>query len=120
MINKVLIKVVYIDDEELLCQMFKEYLHSNEIDITVFTDEELAIEYCNKSNPDLIFIDYRLKKLNGVDVAKAITSDSIKTLITGELDVMMATCFDHKIEKPYRLAYLKDFIIKATKSSQNT
>ncbi len=109
------IKIVYIDDEEMLCQMFKEYLHSNEIDLAVFTDEEPGIEYCNNNNPDLIFIDYRLKRQNGTNVAKAITSDSIKILITGELDVTMDTCFDHKMEKPYRLADIKTFIIEAVK-----
>lgn len=116
------INVVYIDDEELLCQMFKEYLHSAEINITVFTDEEIAIAHCNKSNPELIFIDYRLKKLNGADVAKVIIGDSIKILITGELNVIMDPCFDHKIEKPYRLAEIKKIIIKAahTKSLQST
>ena len=105
------IKVVYIDDEEMLCQMFKEYLQSDEIDLAVFTDEEPGIAYCNKSNPDLIFIDYRLKKQNGTDVAKAITSDSIKVLITGELDVTKDARFADKIDKPYRLADIKNFII---------
>lgn len=109
------INVVYIDDEEMLCQMFKEYLQSDEIDLKVFTDEEPGIEHCNNSKPDLIFIDFRLKKQNGVDVAKAITCDSIKVLITGELDVTMDVCFDHKIEKPYRLADIKNYIIEAVK-----
>lgn len=114
------IKVVYIDDEEMLCQMFKEYLHSDEINLAVFTDEEPGIEYCNNNNPDLIFIDYRLKKQNGVEVANAIASDSIKILITGELDVTMDACFDHKIEKPYRLADIKHFIIDAVKTKTLT
>jgi DNA-binding response OmpR family regulator len=106
------IKVVYIDDEEMLCQMFKEYLQSDKIDLAVFTDEDPGIAYCNKSHPDLIFIDYRLKKLNGTEVAKAITSDSVKVLITGELDVTMDACFADKIDKPYRLADIKKFITK--------
>jgi DNA-binding response OmpR family regulator len=104
------IKVVYIDDEEMLCQMFKEYLQSDEIDLAVFTDEEPGIEYCNNNHPDLIFIDYRLKRQNGTDVARAIISDSIKVLITGELDVTMDDCFIDKIDKPYRLADIKNFI----------
>jgi DNA-binding response OmpR family regulator len=107
------INVVYIDDEEMLCQMFKEYLQSEEINLTVFTDEEPAIAFCNNTNPDLIFIDYRLKKSNGIDVANAITYQTKKILITGELDVIMDTCFDHKIEKPYRLADIKEFILDA-------
>lgn len=113
MTNKEQVKIVYIDDEELLCQMFKEYLHANNIDITVFTDEVCAITYCNDNNPDIIFIDYRLKQLNGVDVAKAIVSDAIKVLITGELDVTMDNCFSDKIQKPYRLAAIKNFIVNA-------
>jgi DNA-binding response OmpR family regulator len=112
------INVVYIDDEEMLCQMFKEYLQSEGINITVFTDEEPAIAFCNNTNPDLIFIDYRLKKSNGVDVAKAITSLSKKILITGELDVTMDWCFDDKIEKPYRLSSIKIFIIETINNKQ--
>ncbi|WP_246047131.1 response regulator [Colwellia ponticola] len=111
--NKVPIKVVYIDDEELLCQIFKEYLHSTDINITTFTDELSAITYCNETNPDIIFIDYRLTQLNGVDVAKAIVNDAIKVLITGELDVAMDHCFSDKIQKPYRLAAIKSLIIDA-------
>jgi len=116
------IKVVYIDDEEMLCQMFKEYLQSDEIDLAVFTDEESGIAYCNNNNPELIFIDYRLKKQNGTDVAKAITCESIKVLITGELDVAMNACFTDKIDKPYRLSDIKNFItataaMKSLKSS---
>ena len=107
------INVVYIDDEPALCQIFKEYLHSNEIHITFFTTEEPAIEYCNDTQPDLIFIDYRLKKLTGIDVAKAINGQSKKILITGELNVTMDICFDDKIEKPYRLAAIKEFILDA-------
>ena len=106
------INVVYLDDEEVLCQMFKEYLQSDEINLTVFTDEEPAIACCNNTNPDLIFIDYRLKKSNGFDVAKIITSSSKKILITGELDVTMDMCFDNKIEKPYRLSAIKEFILE--------
>ncbi|PKI15849.1 response regulator [Colwellia sp. 12G3] len=106
------INVVYIDDEEVLCQLFKEYLHSDEINITVFTDEGPAIEYCNNTKPDMIFIDYRLKKQTGVDVAKAITCISKKILITGELDVTLDKCFEDKIEKPFRLAEIKEYIIK--------
>lgn len=114
MMNKMSIKVVYIDDEELLCQVFKEYLHSAKIKVTVFTDEEPAITYCNENNPDIIFIDYRLKQLNGVDVANAIVSDAIKVLITGELDVTAQPCFSGKIKKPYRLAAIKSFIMDSS------
>jgi len=107
------IQVTYIDDEELLCEMFKEYLHSSEIEVTTFTDEKTAIEYCNNTKPDLIFIDYRLKTENGINVAKAINNDSIKTLVTGELNVNIDNCFDFKIEKPYKLADIRSFIIGA-------
>jgi CheY-like chemotaxis protein len=110
------INVVYIDDEEALCQVFKEYLDSSDIHISVFTDEDPAIEYCNNANPDLIFIDYRLKKLTGVDVAKAIICPSHKVLITGELNVAMDMCFDYKIEKPYRLSHIKDYIMDKVQS----
>lgn len=106
------INVVYIDDEEVLCELFKEYLHSDEINITVFTDEAPAIEYCNNTKPDMIFIDYRLKKQTGVDVAKSINCLSKKVLITGELDVTIDKCFDDHIEKPHRLARIKEYIIE--------
>jgi DNA-binding response OmpR family regulator len=105
------INVVYIDDEEALCSIFKEYLHSNEINITVFTDEKPAIEYCNNTKPDIVFIDYRLQKQTGDDVAKALSCKTKKILVTGELDVTLNTCFDDIITKPYKLADIKTYII---------
>lgn len=105
------INVVYIDDEEALCCIFKEYLHSDEINITVFTDEQPAIEYCNNTKPDMIFIDYRLQKQTGDDVANALSCIAKKILVTGELDVTLNTCFDDIIAKPFKLADIKAYII---------
>ena len=105
-----IINVVYIDDEEFLCQIFKEFLHSDEVNITIFTDEALAIAYCNSTQPELIFIDYRLKTQTGIEVAKAITHSATKVLVTGELNVTSSADFHSVIEKPYKLAEIKSFI----------
>ncbi|MGB1198856.1 MAG: response regulator [Thalassotalea sp.] len=108
--SKQKINVVYLDDEALLCEIFKEFLHSNEINITTFTDEKLAIAYCNRTKPELIFIDYRLKTQTGIEVAEAITHSAIKVLVTGELNVTSSANFHSVIEKPYKLAEIKNFI----------
>lgn len=105
------IKVVYLDDEECLCELFKEYLHSDLINVEVFSNENEAIQHCNKHNPDIIFIDYRLKTKTGVEVSQAITSNTLKILVTGEFGIKTDKSFAKIIEKPFKLAEIKTLIL---------
>ncbi len=62
-------KVIYLDDEPHLCEMFVDNFASGEVSVETFTDSEKAITAINASIPDLVFLDYRLPETTGEAVA---------------------------------------------------
>ena len=111
------VNVVYLDDEEELCYLFKEYMHSDSISVEVFSEEDKAIQYCNENSPDIIFIDYRLKSKTGLEVASAIKIKALKYLVTGEFNIDIGSSFERIIEKPFKLAEIKAIILEHEKGN---
>jgi DNA-binding NtrC family response regulator len=104
--------VYYLDDEVGLCHVFREFLTSMDIDVKTFIDATEAIEICKHSAPDLFFIDYRLKDTTGDVVAKAVSKDIPKILVTGELIAKEQHLFVDVINKPFRLKNVASVIQK--------
>jgi len=100
----------YLDDEILLCEMFKEFMEDENIKVRVFTDSQLAINACEELEPDLIFIDYRLGGATGDKVALRMKSTIAKILVTGELNFPDVKGFDLIISKPYQLKKMKNIV----------
>ncbi|WP_019029875.1 response regulator [Colwellia piezophila] len=109
------VNVVYIDDDEDLCYLFKAYLNSDLINIEVFSEEDKAIQYCNQEQPDIIFIDYRLKSKTGLEVSNEIKINTLRILVTGEFGIDVGSSFNEIIEKPYKLADIREFILDTEK-----
>ena len=104
------VKVYYLDDEEYLCEVFKQYLDSDEIQVTIFSEAQDAIECCRRLPPDVIFIDYRLSDTTGDKVAEQLDSRIPKILVTGELTPFRGGDMLQRISKPYLLAEIKALI----------
>jgi DNA-binding NtrC family response regulator len=96
-------KIYYLDDEPDLCNLFKEFFESDLIEIETFSDAFEAIERCDQSPPDIMFIDYRLADTTGNLVAEVIANDIVKVLVTGELEVPSYEVFYEVIAKPFKL-----------------
>lgn len=103
-------KVYYLDDEVDLCNLFQEYIESDEIEVNTFIDASAAIEKCSSMPPDLMFIDYRLADTTGDVVATIIDSKIEKILVTGELKKPEYDVFSQVISKPFRLIELQKII----------
>jgi len=103
-------KVYYLDDEVDLCNLFQEFIETDEIEVITFVDASAAIEKCSKMPPDLIFIDYRLADTTGDVVATIIDSRIEKILVTGELQKPEHNVFSQVISKPFRLIELQKII----------
>lgn len=95
------IKVYYIDDEEGLCKNFVDYFAIKEIEVTTFTDPNLAFDAAKINPPDILFIDYRLPGTTGDEVAKSMAADIPKYLITGDISVKTEYQFKALFNKPY-------------------
>lgn len=104
--------VYFLDDEAALGDIFKEMFDSDEVNVTVFIDAKEAIDACEISSPDIMFIDYRLLGTTGDDVAQSISVNINKILMTGELDVKVSYPFKRIIMKPYKLAELREIILE--------
>ncbi len=104
------IKIYYLDDEFFLCEIFKEYLSREGLEVLTFTDASEAIAHCAKAPPDMMFIDYRLSDTTGFEVADRLADDILKVLVTGELQVPQGDAFVRVIEKPFALQSLDDVI----------
>ena len=116
------LKVVYIDDEIDLCEMFSEAFTSANVHITTFMDPNVALSSMTKNPPDLIFIDFRLPNITGDKVALKMDPNIPKVLITGDLQVKVEAIFDRVFYKPVDFEQLAQYLegcyqLKASKKA---
>ena len=71
------IKVLVIEDEELLLQAISKKLSSQDIDIITSTTASQALDYLKNMEvlPDVIWLDYYLPDMNGLDFVKELKSN---------------------------------------------
>lgn len=66
------VKIVVIDDEPSVLESFKMILKIKDYDVTTFPDGPSALAEFKKDSYDLAFIDYKLPKMDGLEVLKKI------------------------------------------------
>lgn len=68
------LKVMVVEDEELLLQAISKKLTSQNIDVITSTSAKQAIDYLNnmKAPPDAIWLDYYLPDMNGIEFMREI------------------------------------------------
>ena len=94
------LKVLFLDDEPALCEIFADDFSSETIQVSTFTEPNLAIEHAKQHPPDLIFIDYRLPGTTGDEVAQLMAPGIPKYLITGDIRVKTNYAFAAVFTKP--------------------
>ena len=69
-----MIKAIAIDDEPLALNIIEDYCNRSEkINlINKFSSQEKAIRYINKFDVDLIFLDIKMPKKNGIELYKSL------------------------------------------------
>lgn len=102
-----MIKLLVVDDEVDVCDFVKNFFE--ERDYTVFTalDGEEALRVVKRQKPDIILLDIKMKKMDGVETLKKIRD------IDKDVNVIMVTAIDDrdKMESAYKLG-AKDYITK--------
>lgn len=105
-----LIKVLYLDDEPDLCDLFSEEFSSETVQVVTFTSPQRAMEYVKKSPPDIAFLDYRLPGTSGDKVALTMALDGPVILITGDINVNTEYLFKEVLNKPVIKEKIKKII----------
>ncbi|RKD31199.1 response regulator transcription factor [Thermohalobacter berrensis] len=78
-----MIKVVIVDDQKILTEGLKMVLSKKEeIEVCgIALDGDEAYMVCKKTNPDIVLMDIKMPKVNGVEATKRIKRDFPRTKI---------------------------------------
>ena len=80
-------RVVFVDDEEDLCELFLECYESPQYELEVFSDAFSAIESINQKKADLLVLDYRMKGINAFEFLAKLNEQTKYCIVSGELDL---------------------------------
>jgi DNA-binding response OmpR family regulator len=103
------VRVLFVEDDPSVAQMYKLKLELDGYDVEVASDGEKALEYARRDLPDIIFLDIRLPKLDGFGVLEALRKDSR----TERLPVVILSNYSERqlIDRGLQLGAL-DYLIK--------
>lgn len=113
------IRVLFVEDDPSVAQMYRLKLELDGYLVDVAGDGFTALEKARASNPDIIFLDIRLPKLDGISVLERLRADEA----TARIPVVILSNWNEKelIERGASLGAL-DHLIKSqttpTKLSQ--
>ncbi len=68
--------MLFVEDDRSVAQMYKLKLELDGHRVDVAYDGEMAVEMARRELPDIVFLDIRLPKLDGLGVLKALRSSS--------------------------------------------
>jgi len=103
------VRVLFVEDDPSVAQMYRLKLELDGYDVEVATDGEKALEIARSDEPDIIFLDIRLPKLDGFGVLEALRKDPR----TERLPVVILSNYSEKqlIERGLRMG-ARDYLIK--------
>ena len=110
-----MIKVYYVDDEPDLCGLFDELFANSEVLVCTFSDPKEALEKILSTPPDILFTDYRMPGMSGIELAQKIPADIKKYLVTGENNITMDIIFEAILNKPLNVQVVRKIIMDAKK-----
>lgn len=112
------LRVLIVDDEELARKLTTEYLKSH-TDLFIIGECENgleAVDAISKENPDIVFLDIQMPKLNGLEVLEA-TGKKSGIIFTTAYDQYAIKAFDqHAVDyllKPFSQSRFDEAINKA-------
>jgi two-component system, OmpR family, phosphate regulon response regulator PhoB len=104
-------KVMLVEDEESVRTLLRLTLELGSVEILEAADGETALERCRVDPPDIVFLDWTLPGLSGIDVCRAIraepaTQDATIIMLTAksgeeERQAGLAAGADDYIAKPF-------------------
>ena len=104
------VRVLLVEDDTAIAQMYRLKLELDGYQVEVAGDGEAALEMARGSAPDIIFLDLRLPKLDGLEVLETLRSDPI----TKTVPVVILSSYSEKelVQRGAKLGVL-DLLIKS-------
>lgn len=122
-----MIKLLLVDDEKGITETLKKFFEERGFHVNTADSGEEALETIKKEKPNIIFLDIRMRGMDGLA-----TLEHIKK-IDKNIKVIMLTVIEDKeiidkakklgaeeyITKPFRTEYLEEVLIKKVQSLIN-
>jgi DNA-binding response OmpR family regulator len=103
-------KVLLIEDEETLIEIYKIKLEEEKIDFLVAKTAEEGLEIAKREKPDLILLDILLPTSSGIDFLENLRKDPE----ISNLEVVALSNFEEpETKKKAFLLGIKDYLVKA-------
>lgn len=111
-------RILIIEDEPGIYNFLRQGLEEEGYSITIATDGRQGVDLFEKTNPDLILLDWMLPEMNGIDVCKTIrekTSEipilflTAKDTVTETIEGLQSGANDY-IKKPFSFGELLERI----------
>lgn len=102
-------KILVVDDDPAISEMLTIVLQAEGFDTVAVTDGSEAVGTFQREQPDLILLDLMLPGMNGVDICRAIRTESMVPIVmltakTDTVDVVLGleSGADDYVSKPFK------------------
>jgi CheY-like chemotaxis protein len=104
------VRVLFIEDDQAVADMYKLKLELDGYSVTVAPDGETGVDLALQDPPDLVFLDIRLPSMDGFQVLEVLRSDDR----TRYVPVVVLSNYgeDELVERGFRLGAL-EYLIKS-------
>ena len=104
------VRVLFVEDDPSVAQMYKLKLELDGYAVTVADDGELALKLAREMAPDIIFLDIRLPKLDGMAVLEQLRADGR----TKQIPVVILSNYSERelVERGLKLGAL-EYLVKS-------
>jgi CheY-like chemotaxis protein len=104
------VRVLFVEDDPAVAQMYRLKLELDGYAVEVAGDGVLAVQMATGNPPDIIFLDIRLPKMDGLGVLEALRQDAR----TRDVPVVILSNYSERdlVDRGLRLGAL-DYLIKS-------
>jgi CheY-like chemotaxis protein len=104
------VRVLFVEDDPAVAQMYRLKLELDGYLVEIATDGEQAVTRATTDPPDIVFLDIRLPKLDGLGVLEALRNDNR----TRQLPVVILSNYSERelIDRGLKLGAL-EYLIKS-------
>ncbi|MCR5746501.1 MAG: response regulator [Lachnospiraceae bacterium] len=123
------VKALTVDDEPMNLKVAKNLFRRYGMEVSLASSGSEAIELCDKTNYDIIFMDYMMPQMDGIEAAKRIRSVSARkgyqpvivaltaNAMSTAREMFMKEGFDGFISKPVEISELERILKKVLPNS---